>query len=65
MNSKEAREKTQEVKKRKIESSKNLTYLEMSEDTTDKDVVDTFLNINIAGVTIDEEHINFIKTINI
>ena len=43
----------------------NLTYLEMSEATTDKDVVETFLNINIAGVKIDEEHINFIKTIKI
>jgi hypothetical protein len=49
----------------KFFSSTAMTYYELSEDVSDKDVIDMFLSINIAGVKIDLNHINFVKSINI
>ena len=42
---------------------RNIVYVELPEDISDKDVLKTFLAINHAGVPQSEEHINFVKEI--
>ena len=48
---------------RKFLNYKNVTYVELPETTTDKEVIRTFLSINHAGVPMSEEHINFVKSL--
>ena len=43
----------------------NLAYGEMPQSATDSDVIDNFLTLNFSGVKMSEEHINFVKSINI
>jgi hypothetical protein len=43
----------------------NLTYVELNEDTKDKDVIEQFLAINFAGVPMSKEHIDFVKSIKV
>ena len=43
----------------------SLSYGEIGEDATDKDVKDVFLGVNFTGVPMSEEHINFVKEIQI
>lgn len=45
----------------KFISYRNCTYVELPEDTTDQDVLKTFLSINFSGVPQSKEHIDFIK----
>ena len=40
------------------------SYAEMSEDTTDSEVIKQFLKMNFTGVPQSKEHINFVKSIN-
>lgn len=40
-----------------------ISFLEMLEDATDKQVIDTFLLINFAGITLNKEHIEYVKNI--
>lgn len=49
----------------KFKGYMNLTYVEMPESTTDKDVIQQFLAINHTGVPMSEEHINFVKSIRL
>lgn len=44
-------------------SYRNVVYVELPEDISDKDVLRTFLAINHTGVPQSEEHINFVKEI--
>lgn len=50
---------------RKIMNYQGLSYGEMAEDSTDAQVIATFLRVNFAGVPQSEEHIQFVKSINI
>lgn len=43
----------------------NLTYVEMPESTTDKEVIQQFLAINFSGVPMSQEHIDFVKSITL
>lgn len=43
----------------------NLTYVEMSESTTDKEVLAQFLAINFTGVPMSQEHIDYVKSIEL
>jgi hypothetical protein len=40
-----------------------LAYGEIQESATDKDTIDIFLNLNIAGIRVDDEHIDYVKSI--
>lgn len=51
--------------KNKFLSYSNLTYVELDEKTTDKDVIETFLSINYTGVPMSQEHIDFVKSIKV
>jgi hypothetical protein len=42
-----------------------LSYGEMGENATDKDVQKVFLNINFTGVAMSQDHIDFVKSINV
>lgn len=42
-----------------------LSYGELDEGTSDKQVIRTFLNLNFAGTPIAEEHTNFVQSIKI
>lgn len=48
---------------RKILGYRNVVYVELPEDISDKDVLRTFLAINHTGIPQSEEHINFVKEI--
>lgn len=48
---------------RKFLGYRNVVYVELPEDISDKDVLRTFLAINHTGVPQSEEHINFVKEI--
>lgn len=50
---------------RRFLGGQNQVIMELSSDTTDKEVIDSFLNVNIGGIAVDESHINFVKSINI
>ena len=43
----------------------NITYIEMNEDTKDKDVIEQFLAINFTGVPMSRVHIEFVKSIKV
>ena len=43
----------------------SITFIRMGEDTTDEDVIKTFLMINFSGKPCSKEHLDFVKTINI
>lgn len=40
-------------------------YGEIGEDATDEDVKSVFLNVNFSGVRMSQEHIDFVKSINL
>jgi hypothetical protein len=42
-----------------------LSYGEMGENATDQDVQKVFLNINFTGVQMSQDHIDFVKSINV
>lgn len=42
-----------------------LSHGEMGENSTDEDVKSTFLNINFSGVQMSQEHIEYVKSINL
>lgn len=46
-----------------FESSESLTYLELGEESTDEDVLKTFLMINFAGKPMSKEHLEFVENI--
>lgn len=48
---------------RKFLGYRNVVYVELPEDISDKDILKIFLAINHAGVPQSEEHINFVKEI--
>ncbi len=51
--------------KHKFQNFMGFTYGEMGENTIDETVIKTFLNINFSGKPMSQEHIEYIKTINI
>lgn len=52
-----------ELAQRTFVNSQNFTYGEIDEKQTDSVVLNTFLNINIAGIPVSEDHIDFVKSI--
>jgi hypothetical protein len=42
----------------------NIAYAEMNGNTTDKSVINTFLNVNFTGVPMSKEHIEYVQKIN-
>lgn len=50
---------------RKFENFSSLSYGEIGESASDKDVKSIFLNINFAGIPMSQEHIEFVKSIKI
>lgn len=54
-----------ESAKRKMMGYRNISYLQLDENVTDKEVIETFLAINFAGVPMSIDHINFVKSIRI
>jgi len=42
-----------------------ITFGEMEENATDEDVKATFLGINFAGVQMSQEHLEYVKQINL
>lgn len=51
--------------KRKFFSFRYITYGELGETATDKDVLNVFMTINHTGAPMSEEHINFVKSIRL
>lgn len=49
--------------KREFLNYNNLTYVELPEETTDDQVLETFLAINHTGVPMSKEHIEFVKSL--
>ena len=47
-----------------FEDSDCITFAEMEEQTTDKDVIKAFLGVNFTGVPMSKEHIDYIREIN-
>lgn len=43
----------------------NMSYGQMAEDATDKDVLNCFLKLNFSGKVMSMEHINYVKSIKI
>ena len=54
-----------EAAQRRFTAYRQLTYMELDEDSTDKDTIATFLAINFTGVPMSKEHIAYVKSINI
>lgn len=48
---------------RKFENSQALGFAQMNEDTTDRDVLESFLLVNFAGRPMSKEHINYVTQI--
>jgi hypothetical protein len=42
-----------------------MSYIELDENSTDKDVLSVFLAINFTGVPMSKEHIEYVKSIKI
>jgi len=54
-----------EKSKRRFMSYRYMTYVELDENATDKDVLSVFLAINFAGVPMSKEHIEYVKSIKV
>jgi len=54
-----------ENSQKKFTSYRQLTFIELDEKSTDKDVLSAFLAINFAGVPMSKEHIEYVKSIKI
>lgn len=54
-----------EVSKRKFAQYTKLSYSCLGETATDKDAIDTFLYVNFTGKQMSQDHIDFVKTINV
>lgn len=54
-----------ESAKRKFMSYRNVTLVQMDENSSDADVLKTFLAINFTGVPMSMEHIKFVQSIKI
>ncbi len=54
-----------EAAQRRFMGYRQLTFVQLDEDSTDKDVLSVFLAINFAGVPMSKEHIEYVKSINI
>ena len=42
-----------------------ISYGELGENATDQDVQKVFLNINFTGIQMSQDHIDFVKSINV
>jgi hypothetical protein len=54
-----------ESAQRKFFGYRQLTYLELDENSTDKDALAVFLAINFTGVPMSKEHIEYVKSIKV
>ena len=54
-----------ESAKRKFENFHSVAYGELGENATDEDVKAVFLGVNFTGVQMSQEHINFVKSIQL
>ena len=54
-----------DIAKRKFFSFRYITYGELGENSTDEDVLNTFLCINHTGTPMSPEHIEFIKSLKV
>jgi len=50
--------------KHKFQSFQGVSYGELDEETTDKEIQETFMKINFTGVQMTKEHLDFVKNIN-
>lgn len=53
-----------EKAKREFENSRCLTYLSLSQNATDEEVIKTFLMVNFAGKPMSQEHLDYVQKIN-
>ena len=53
-----------EKAKREFENSRCLTYLRLSQNATDEEVIKTFLMVNFAGKPMSQEHLDYVQKIN-
>lgn len=53
-----------EKSKREFENSRCLTYLRLSQNATDEEVIKTFLMVNFAGKPMSQEHLDYVQKIN-
>lgn len=51
--------------KRKFFNFNSFSFGEIGESVTDKDIQTIFLNVNFSGVPMSQEHIDFVKSLNI
>lgn len=51
--------------KRRFEDFLQVAYGEIGETATDEDVLNVFLNINFTGVQMSQEHLDYVKSINL
>lgn len=54
-----------ETAQRRFTAYRQLTYIQLDENSTDKDALAVFLAINFAGVPMSKEHIEYVKSIKI
>jgi hypothetical protein len=54
-----------EQAQRRFTGYRQLTYIELDENSTDSDALSVFLAINFAGVPMSKEHIEYVKSIKI
>lgn len=47
----------------KLLDNQLISFFELPEDTTNEEILDTFLAVNFTGVRMSEEHINFVKSL--
>ena len=52
-----------ELVKRRFMSYRNVSYIELDEQATDSETIETFLAINFTGVPMSREHIKFVQSI--
>lgn len=48
-----------------FDNSTSLTYLRLTEDATDKDVIETFLMVNFSGKPMSKEHLDYVQKIKV
>lgn len=53
-----------EKAKREFENSRCLTYLRLTQNATDEEVIKTFLMVNFAGKPMSQEHLDYVQKIN-
>lgn len=49
----------------KFENSYSLTYLRLTEDAIDKDVIESFLMVNFSGKPMSKEHLDYVQKIKV